>query len=141
MRDVQLSQRRELFKKWTVEHGVNYKDLAERMGIATGSINNYLNRYNGTPKQKKFWKEVGKIMKIDFEGKEELPVSKKNKLELPPYIVTTLKTKGRTVIESKFVSLYGKKRITNYLTKQGLNCKFVLAGTEEDPTNILEIVK
>lgn len=139
--DVQLSQRRELFKKWTVEHGVRYKDIAEQMGIAAGSINNYLNRYNGTPNQKKFWKKVGEIMQIDFEGKEELPVSKKNKFELPPYIVTTLKTKGRTIIESKIVSRYGKKRILNYLAKHGLKCRFVVAGTEEDPTDMLEIVK
>lgn len=138
---MQLSQRRELFKKWTVEHGVHYKDIAEQMGIAAGSFNNYLNRYTGTPNQKKFWKKVGEIMKIDFDGKEEVPpvIEKKDKFNLPPYVVTTLETKGRTIIESKIVSRYGKKRILNYLAKQGLKCIFVVAGTEEDPTDVLEI--
>ncbi|WP_416329352.1 hypothetical protein [[Clostridium] innocuum] len=110
------------------------------MGMNQASINNYLRVYTGTIKQKEFWKVAGEMMGVDFEVETEEP-RKYEKVVLPPYVATTLKSKGRTVIESKYISRYGKKRIMVYLAKQGLKCRFVLAGTENDPTDILEIVK
>ena len=32
-----------------------------------------------------------------------------------------------------------EQEMVNYLAKQGLKCRFVLAGTENDPTDILEL--
>lgn len=137
--DMRIAKRAELLKRWEQEHKSLRSELAERIGITSVSINNYLKIYTGTIKQKEFWKVAGEMMGVDFEVETEEP-RKYEKVVLPPYIATTLKSKGRTVIESKYISRYGKKRIMNYLAKQGLKCKFDVAGTEEDPTNILEIV-
>lgn len=137
--DMRIAKRAELLKRWEQEHKSFRSELAERIGITSVSINNYLKIYTGTIKQKEFWKVAGEMMGVDFEVETEEP-RKYEKVVLPPYIATTLKSKGRTVIESKYISRYGKKRIMNYLAKQGLKCKFDVAGTEEDPTNILEIV-
>lgn len=139
VRDMRIAKRAELLKKWEQEHKSFRSELAERIGITPVSINNYLKIYTGTIKQKEFWKVAGEMMGVDFEAETEEP-RKYEKVVLPPYIATTLKSKGRTVIESKYISRYGKKRIMNYLAKQGLKCRFDVAGTEEDPTNILEIV-
>lgn len=140
VRDMRIAKRAELLKKWEQEHKSFRSELAERIGITPVSINNYLKIYTGTIKQKEFWKVAGEMMGVDFEAETEEP-RKYEKVVLPPYIATTLKSKGRTVIESKYISRYGKKRIMNYMAKQGLKCRFVLAGTENDPTYILEIVK
>ena len=137
--DMRIAKRAELLKRWEQEHKSFRSELAERIGITPVSINNYLKIYTGTIKQKEFWKVAGEMMGVDFEAETEEP-RKYEKVVLPPYIATTLKSKGRTVIESKYISRYGKKRIMNYLAKQGLKCRFDVAGTEEDPTNILEIV-
>lgn len=139
VRDMRIAKRAELLKKWEQEHKSFRSELAERIGITPVSINNYLKIYTGMIKQKEFWKVAGEMMGVDFEAETEEP-RKYEKVVLPPYIATTLKSKGRTVIESKYISRYGKKRIMNYLAKQGLKCRFDVAGTEEDPTNILEIV-
>lgn len=135
---MRIAKRVELLKKWEQEHKSFRRELAERMGMTPASINNYLRVYTGTIKQKEFWKIAGEMIGVDFEVETE-ETRKYEKVVLPPYVATTLKSKGRTVIESKYISRYGKKRITNYLAKQGLKCRFVLAGTENDPTNILEI--
>ncbi|WP_217752709.1 hypothetical protein [Erysipelatoclostridium sp. DFI.2.3] len=140
VRDMRIAKRAELLKKWEQEHKSFRSELAERIGITPVSINNYLKIYTGTIKQKEFWKVAGEMMGVDFEAETEKP-RKYEKVVLPPYVATTLKSKGRTVIERKYISRYGKKRILNYLAKQGLKCRFVLAGTENDPTDILEIVK
>lgn len=140
VRDMRIAKRAELLKRWEQEHKSFRNELAERIGITPVSINNYLKIYTGTIKQKEFWKVAGEMMGVDFEAETEKP-RKYEKVVLPPYIATTLKSKGRTVIERKYISRYGKKRIMNYLAKQGLKCRFVLAGTENDPTDILEIVK
>lgn len=138
--DMRIAKRAELLKRWEQEHKSFRSELAERIGITSVSINNYLKIYTGTIKQKEFWKVAGEMMGVDFEAETEKP-RKYEKVVLPPYVATTLKSKGRTVIERKYISRYGKKRIMNYLAKQGLKCRFVLAGTENDPTDILEIVK
>lgn len=135
---MRIAKRVELLRKWEQEHKSFRSELAERMGMTPVSINNYLRVYTGTIKQKEFWKIAGEMIGVDFEADTEEP-RKYEKVVLPPYISTTLKSKGRTVIESKYISRYGKKRITNYLAKQGLKCRFVVGGTEEDPTDILEI--
>lgn len=140
VRDMRIAKRAELLKKWEQEHKSFRSELAERIGITPVSINNYLKIYTGTIKQKEFWKVAGEMMGVDFEAETEKP-RKYEKVVLPPYVATTLKSKGRTVIERKYISRYGKKRILNILAKQGLKCRFVLTGTENDPTDILEIVK
>ena len=137
---MRIAKRAELLRKWEQEHKTFRSELAKRMGMNQASINNYLRVYTGTIKQKEFWKVAGEMMGVDFEDETEEP-RKYEKVVLPPYVATTLKSKGRTVIESKYISRYGKKRIMVYLAKQGLKCRFVLAGTENDPTDILEIVK
>ena len=137
---MRIAKRAELLRKWEQEHKTFRSELAKRMGMNQASINNYLRVYTGTIKQKEFWKVAGEMMGVDFEVETEEP-RKYEKVVLPPYVATTLKSKGRTVIESKYISRYGKKRIMVYLAKQGLKCRFVLSGTENDPTDILEIVK
>ena len=137
---MRIAKRAELLRKWEQEHKTFRSELAKRMGMNQASINNYLRVYTGTIKQKEFWKVAGEMMGVDFEVETEEPRKYEN-VVLPPYVATTLKSKGRTVIESKYISRYGKKRIMVYLAKQGLKCRFVLAGTENDPTDILEIVK
>ena len=137
---MRIAKRAELLKRWEQEHKSFRSELAERIGITPVSIINYLKIYTRTNKQKEFWKVAGEMMGVDFEAETE-ESRKYEKVVLPPYVATTLKSKGRTAIERKYISRYGKKRIMNYLAKQGLKCRFVLAGTENDPTDILEIVK